>query len=131
MRLRAIALERGETVQGLIGDVLDRFLIEADRKPPVLTDVIGQLRAHSDIARKRGVTGLWVFGSVARGEAQLDSDIDLLADFDPDVDWSILDVSALRVELSDLLGREADLMERGLLRPSIRQVAEQEAVRVF
>jgi len=96
-----------------------------------LGHVLSVLRAHGPALRKRGVARLWVFGSTARGEARADSDIDLLAEFDPDAKLSLVGLSSLRADLSDLLGAPADLVERGTLRPTVGAAAEREAVRVW
>jgi predicted nucleotidyltransferase len=130
-RLTAAAAARGETVQKLVGNLVERFLAEQDRAPPALGAIMDKLRAHAQTLRARGVTGLWVFGSVARGEAHPDSDVDLLAEFAPGTRLSLVGLASLRAELSDLLGAPADLMERGALRPAVREAAEREAVRVL
>lgn len=130
-RLKAAAAARGETVQDLVGGLVERFLVAEDRQPPTLGAVLSKLRGHAPVLRERGVAGLWVFGSVARGEARVDSDIDLLAEFDPEVRISLVGMASLRAELSDLLGAAADLVERSALRSRIREAAEQEAVRAL
>jgi predicted nucleotidyltransferase len=66
------------------------------------------------IARNRGAHNLRVFGSVARGEAHADSDIDLLVDFEPG--RTVLDLSELMLDLEELLGRKVDVIE--IRRPS-------------
>ncbi|WP_424140674.1 nucleotidyltransferase family protein [Roseomonas chloroacetimidivorans] len=93
--------------------------------------MLGRLRAHGDNLRARGIASLAVFGSVARGDARPDSDVDLLADLDPAARLSLVGLSSLRAELSDLLGAPADLVERGALRPGVREAAEREAVRAW
>lgn len=130
-RLKAAAAARGESVQKLVGTLLEQFLAENDRAAPVLGAIISKLRAHADALRQRGVVGLWVFGSVARGDAHFDSDIDLLVDLDPNAHLSLVRFSSLRAELSDLLGASADLVERSTLREAVREAAEREAIRVL
>src|ERR1700674_3887143 len=64
-------------------------------------------------ARKHGAREIRVFGSVARGEATDQSDLDLLVDWEPD--RSLLDVIGLKQDLEDLLGVTVDIgSERGL-----------------
>jgi hypothetical protein len=67
-----------------------------------------------------------VFGSVARGEATAASDVDLLVDLEPG--RSLLDLSALRLDLCDLLGREVDVVTTASLHPTIRDQVLAEAV---
>ncbi len=61
----------------------------------------------------RGARNVRVFGSVVRGEAQPDSDIDFLVDLDPG--RSLLDLGGLLMDLQQLLGRDVDVVtEQGL-----------------
>ena len=93
--------------------------------------VIAALRAHEAELRGAGILRLSLFGSTARSEARLESDIDLLAAFDTARRLSLLDLVGIENRLSDLLGRKVDLVEEGTLKPGIRQRAEGEAVRAF
>jgi uncharacterized protein len=68
--------------------------------------VVGLVRAH----RGRSVA---VFGSVARGEATDDSDIDLLVEFEPTS--SLLDLIELEEALRALLGANVDVVSAGAL----------------
>jgi hypothetical protein len=63
------------------------------------------------IAAKHGARNVRVFGSVARGDAGEDSDVDFLVDFEPG--WSLLDHAALILDLQELLGRKADVLTEG------------------
>jgi predicted nucleotidyltransferase len=67
-----------------------------------------------------------VFGSVARGEADEQSDIDLLVEFEPN--RSLLDHAGLWVELQELLGVKVDVVSERGLKPRIRQRVLQEAI---
>jgi len=65
------------------------------------------------IASRHGAHNVRVFGSVARGDADESSDIDLLVDFEPD--RSLLDHAALVLDLEELLGRKVDVVtEKGI-----------------
>jgi predicted nucleotidyltransferase len=73
------------------------------------------------------VTALYVFGSVARGEATLESDVDLLVDFDEPP--TLFTFVRLRRLLSEQLGRRVDLVTRAALKPQLRDRILSEAVR--
>lgn len=83
---------------------------------------------REDIFRLAAARGAWnvrVFGSVARGEAKEDSDIDLLVDVEPG--RSLLDVVGLWLDLQALLGRKVDLLTEGGVNPHLREVILSEA----
>ncbi len=78
------------------------------------------------IAEKHGARNVRVFGSVARGEDDSDSDVDLLVRFDPD--RSLLDHAGLWLELQDALGCKVDVVSDRGLKPRIRERILREAV---
>lgn len=59
------------------------------------------------IAARHGASNVRVFGSIARGDAHPDSDIDLLVDFEHG--RSLRDLSSLVLELEKMLGRRVDV----------------------
>jgi uncharacterized protein len=77
-------------------------------------------------ARKYGAYNVRVFGSVARGEADEKSDIDLLVDMEKG--RSLLDLGGLLMDLRDLLGRDVDVVTEKGLRERIRERVLKEAV---
>jgi uncharacterized protein len=95
------------------------------------TAVIATLRAHEPELKAAGIAHLALFGSTVRGEDRAGSDVDLVASFDPRRRLSLLDVVGLENRLSDLLGREVDLVEEDSLLAGIRERALKEAVRAF
>ena len=64
----------------------DAALLERER-------VVRELRAHEADLRALGVARLWLFGSVARGDARPDSDVDVLIDIIPGRKFSLLDLA--------------------------------------
>jgi predicted nucleotidyltransferase len=69
--------------------------------------------AVMDLAAKHGARDVRVFGSVGRGESNVGSDIDLLVKMEED--RSLLDLSALTLDLQELLGLKVDVVsEDGL-----------------
>ena len=91
-------------------------------------DVRRILSGHRAELSALGVASLSVFGSVARGEAGPDSDVDFLVDFSRPT--GLLGLTRLRLFLEQLLQRRVDLGTVDGLRPAIRQTALAEAVRV-
>jgi Predicted nucleotidyltransferases len=81
------------------------------------------------VCAKYGARNVRVFGSVARGEADEQSDIDLLVEFEPN--RSLLDHAGLWVELQELLGVKVDVVSERGLKPRIRQRVLQEAIPLY
>jgi predicted nucleotidyltransferase len=78
------------------------------------------------IAAVHGASNVRVFGSVARGDSDEQSDIDLLVAFEPG--RSLLDHAALWLELQAVLGREVDVVSDRGIKPRIRDRVLREAV---
>lgn len=130
-RIKRLAAERRTSVQALVRDAIEAYLREHDRTPPDLGRTIATLRAHEPELRAKGVEHLYVFGSIVRGEARGDSDVDVVVDVDPDFPGSILSILGLQDNIEEWLGRKIDFGERAALREPIRTGMEREAVRVF
>jgi uncharacterized protein len=80
------------------------------------------------LAAEHGGREIRVFGSVARGEADRDSDIDFLVELEPG--RSLLDLGGLQTELESLLGRRVDVVTPRGLKARIRERVLREAVPV-
>ncbi|HEX9660423.1 MAG TPA: nucleotidyltransferase family protein [Rhodothermales bacterium] len=80
------------------------------------------------IAAKHGAHSVRVFGSVARGEADAQSDIDFLVELEPG--RSLLDLGGLQYELESLLGCRVDVVTERGLKTRIRERVLREAVLV-
>lgn len=93
-----------------------------------VTDVRRELSHLSRELQELGVGSLYVFGSVARGEARVDSDIDFLVEFVRPT--GLFGLTRLRLLLEQAFQRRIDLGTKDGLRPSVRQHALAEAVRV-
>lgn len=79
-----------------------------------------------EIAARHGARKVRVFGSVARGTARRGSDVDFLVDMDEG--RSLLDHSALVLELERLLKRPVDVASERGLRPSLRKDVLKDAI---
>lgn len=88
------------------------------------------LEAHRndilDLADRHGVSAVRVFGSMARDDAGMGSDVDLLVELRPG--RSLLDLGALLMDLQDLLRRRVDVLTEAALHPAIRERVLREAV---
>ena len=70
------------------------------------------------LCRRWKIRSLHLIGSVARGEAPPDSDVDLLVKYRSDARWTLFDTVRLRAELAELFGRPVDLLrERNIVNP--------------
>lgn len=77
-------------------------------------------------ARQHGARRIRIFGSVARGTADSQSDFDFLVDLEPD--RSLLDLGSLQYELRQLLGTNVDVVTEQGLRARFRDRVLSEAV---
>jgi predicted nucleotidyltransferase len=95
---------------------------------PSLDSVIAAITDHQKEVREFGVRSLAVFGSVSRGEAREQSDVDLLVEFagPPSFDAYL----GLNLYLEDLLRRKVDLVTTSSLKPAFRTRVEREAIHV-
>jgi uncharacterized protein len=93
-------------------------------------NLLDHLRIRRDqilsVAARHGASNVRVFGSVARGDADDDSDIDLLVEMEPG--RSLLDHAALWLELQSLLDRKVDVVSDRGIKPRIRDRVLREAV---
>jgi len=78
------------------------------------------------IAERHGVTNVRVFGSMARGTADEESDVDLLVR--PLPGTSLLDLGGLVMDAQELLGRPVDVVSERALHPAMREQVLREAL---
>ncbi len=97
------------------------------RKGEVLTKLAGLEKA----LRERGIQSAALFGSVVRGTARADSDIDVLVDVAPGSRFSLVDMAGTKEFLEKQLGRSVDLVTREGLSPDIRARVLREAKSAF
>jgi hypothetical protein len=78
------------------------------------------------IAAYYGASNVRVFGSVARGEARPDSDVDLLVDFP--TDYRLWDRIGLKQDIEALLGRKVDIVHARFIRKELAPAILRDAV---
>ncbi len=78
------------------------------------------------LAEQHGAYNVRVFGSVARGDTTVESDIDFLVEFKPG--HGLIDRIALMQELEDLLGYEVDVVRERSLKQQIRERVMKDAI---
>ena len=94
-------------------------------------EAIRILREHEGDIRAHGLASLALFGSTARGDAEADSDIDVIVSIESGRKFSQIDLSGLRLFLCDVFGRETDVVIREDLRAKLRERISVDELRVF
>lgn len=114
-------------VGSVMRTALRRFLSQAGEgaKPPLLHRVLSNRENIRELATKRRVDRIRVFGSVARGEDTRNSDIDFLVS--PKADCGLFNLGGLQVELEEPLGVEVDVVSDRSVLPEVRDELEAEA----
>ena len=94
-------------------------------------EAIRIFREHEGDIRAHGVASWALFGSTARGDAEADSDIDVIVSIESGRKFSLIDLSGLRLFLCDVFGRETDVVIREDLRAKLRERISVDELRVF
>ena len=89
-------------------------------------DVLSKRKDILSLARQHGAASIKIFGSVVRGEEQLNSDVDFLVRMEKG--RSLLDMGGLLMDLQDLLGCKVDVISENGLRSRIKEHVLQEAM---
>jgi uncharacterized protein len=92
---------------------------------------ITRLKAQEAELRKAGLSALYLFGSVVRGEERADSDLDLACDIDDQSKMDLITFAGIMIKLEEKLATKVDLVPLRSMRPRIKARVEQEMVKVF
>lgn len=93
--------------------------------------VVDRLAAHERDFRAAGILHLYLFGSVARGEATPSSDVDLYFEADPSAEIGLLELGALTKRIEEILGVKTDLVPGDGFKSYVRAEVEREAIKIF
>ena len=93
--------------------------------------VISALRVHAEELRRAGIRHLGLFGSLARGEAGATSDVDLVAELDPDARIGVFRLVGLERRLAEILGHSVDLLPEPIEHPRLRASVERNRRNAF
>src|SRR4051812_29131866 len=96
-----------------------------------LDTILEPLRVHQDELRRLGVSHTAVFGSVARGEARTDSDVDVLVELDEERPIGVFQYARLPLYINEILDGAADVVNRRTLKPLLRDGILHDAVNAF
>jgi len=93
--------------------------------------VIATLRVHEAELRQAGIRRLSLFGSVARGDAKAESDVDLAVEFDPAAEMDLIRLVALERRISETLGRPVEILPEPVENPRVRANVERDRLIAF
>ena len=96
-----------------------------------LAESLQILKDHQPELQHRGVKHAAVFGSVARDEARVDSDVDILIDLDPTRLMGLFEYDTLKLYINALFGGAADVVNRATLKPLLCDNIMHEAIDAF
>jgi hypothetical protein len=93
--------------------------------------ILERLRAHEPELRRLGVSRLSLFGSVARGEAGPQSDIDLAAELDRSRRIGLFHYNEIAERLEEMLEAKVDLLTEPARKPRMQAEIDRDRVHVF
>ena len=99
--------------------------------PIALADALQMLRANRSALEAIGIVHAGVFGSVARGEAGPQSDLDIVVELDRAKVRSVFDLAGVWRTVTDLFGVSVDVVERDAVKPAMRDHVLADAVDAF
>jgi len=127
-QLTDLAKAQNLTIEKVAAQTIANNLPPTQRKIWQRDEVIAIINAHREELQAMGVKSLELFGSVARNEANADSDVDFLVEFDRPVGLKFFEVQHF---LEDLLGCPVDLGSRTALKEHLREPVLEDVIHAF
>lgn len=123
-----ISLRTLAKLEAVLGLEMVQVVAPAPIAPLSREEVLKVLRQF--FAAREDVIQAEVFGSFARNEEDLSSDLDLLLTFREGASVTLITLSGLRIELAKLLRRQVDVIDQRMLRPDFAKQIEGEKILV-
>ena len=95
----------------------------------ILTEILSKQDLIETLCKKYSIIFLGIFGSSVRGEAKHESDIDILVTIEKRI--TALDFVGLEYELSEIIGKKVDLVERIAVHPMLKERIENEVIPIY
>lgn len=111
--------------------VLSKGIVSNTTEIALAERVIATLRAHEADLRQVGIRRLSLFGSVARGDAEAESDVDLAVEFDPAARMDLVRLVALERRIGEALGRLVEILPEPVQNPRLRASLERDRLIAF
>jgi predicted nucleotidyltransferase len=77
------------------------------------------------------VEGAWLFGSIARGEAGPDSDVDVMVELNKKKKYSFFDLADIAYRIEQKINRKVDLVEKGSLKNFALDTAKNDWIKIY
>ena len=94
-------------------------------------DALRILRQHKAELRARGILRAAIFGSVSRGQARVDSDIDVLIEIDRLARRTVFEVVGIKRAVAELFPGRVDVVNAAALKPGIDRSVKRDAIYAF
>ena len=117
-------------------EVGQRALIAAEQKisyqtnfQNMKTNILGLI---NKVLKKDGrVSTAWLFGSVARGEEKLNSDLDIMVEMNTKKQYSMFDLMDIAYIIEQAINRKVDLVEKGYLKDFAAETANNDFIKIY
>jgi predicted nucleotidyltransferase len=115
--------------QNIEPPILEAFLFALNVLHLIMQEIERYKQLILSVLRRNLIKRAAIFGSVAKGNFNINSDLDLLVE--GDASFTMFKLLSLEEEISELINRKVDLVEYNAIKPSIRQEVLQSAIAIL